>query len=138
MLKTIATPYHIRTLFELMLSSGKTNQIYILTIINNLIKNKVPLQVFYQALGEPFDLLNRHSVDDSQIDENQLLFIDGLTNPLSKFFYAYAIQVRRGNMEVKNDELYCLSRRLLKMALQVQEFDDFAIKQAFSNAMLKI
>ena len=64
MLKAISTPFHIKTLFELMLSSNKTNQILVLKIISNMIANKVPMQVFTQAIGDPFDFLKRHSLVD--------------------------------------------------------------------------
>ena len=53
MLRRIATPYHLRLLFELLLVVKPTSKLRLIKIIKNLQKAQVPSTVFQSALKDP-------------------------------------------------------------------------------------
>ena len=53
MLSTIATPYHLRLLFELLLRVSPKSKLKLIKIIKNLYTTKLPASVFQNALKEP-------------------------------------------------------------------------------------
>lgn len=53
MLRTIATPYHLRILFELLLVVSPKSKLKLIKIIKNLHKVQLPATVFQSALEEP-------------------------------------------------------------------------------------
>lgn len=48
--KVVANPYHLRTLFELMMVISPKNQINVLKIVHNLLLTKLPLVVLDEAI----------------------------------------------------------------------------------------
>ena len=53
MLCTIATPYHLRLLFQLLLTVSPKSKLKLIKIIKNLYIAKLPTSVFQNALKEP-------------------------------------------------------------------------------------
>lgn len=53
MLRTIATPYHLRLIFELLLIVRPTSKLRLIKIISSLYKAQIPTSVFQGALQEP-------------------------------------------------------------------------------------
>ena len=79
-LRTIATPYHLRLLFELLLVVSPKSKLKLIRIIKNLHAVQLPATVFQSALKEP--LLKE--------SEEPLLFTKGIQDPCSSFLYQYA------------------------------------------------
>ena len=61
MLRTIATPYHLRLLFELLLVVSPKSKLNILKIVRSLLANQIPSEVFIDALKKP---LFKHEEED--------------------------------------------------------------------------
>ena len=51
MLKTIATPYHLRILLELLIIVSPASKLKIIKIFETFIKNEIPEEVFNQAVS---------------------------------------------------------------------------------------
>ena len=83
MLRTIATPYHLRLLFELLLVVSPNSKLKLIKIIENLHKVQLPATVFQSALKEP--LLK---------DDQPLLLIKDMQDPCISFLYKYAVKIR--------------------------------------------
>lgn len=53
MLRSIATPYHVRLLCELLMIENPANKVRIIQLFDSHIKNRIPAHVFKDALAEP-------------------------------------------------------------------------------------
>ena len=92
MLRTIATPYHLRLLFELLLVVSPKSKLKILKIITSLIANQIPSEVFTDAFkGEP---LLDHADEPALLKNSDCSLC-------ARFLYHYAVQIRKGQQSEK-------------------------------------
>ena len=59
MLRSMSTPFHVRTLCELLVVVNPPNKLRIIKILNKLVENKIPSQVFEEAFEESDKLLTK-------------------------------------------------------------------------------
>ena len=110
MLQSVASSYHVKTLFQLLLIASPKCKLDIICIIRNLIHANLHLEKFNEALVDP--LLTT--------DDGELLFLKNMSNPLAEFLYKYAVKIRAGLVD-KEAHMYAVSKQLVKTALEVCE-----------------
>ena len=88
MLRQIATPYHLRLLFELLLVVNPKSKLKILRIIKSLHDNQLPSQLFVDAF--------KKQLFDKEPEEPMLFKgIIPSRDPCALFFYNYALLIRK-------------------------------------------
>ena len=81
MLKTIATPYHIQLLLELLIVVSPSIKLMINIVLDNFIKNDLPADVFNQAVSTSFF-------------PDKLSLVYAPKNAFSMFLFEYAVRLR--------------------------------------------
>jgi len=86
MLQKIATPYHLKTLMELLLIANNDSKVKILVIFKNLFKVNIPAKIFNDAVTDEIDL----SGFQSSTPDEFLLFNTNSESSFAKLLFTYA------------------------------------------------
>ena len=98
--KVVANPYHLRTLFELLMVISPLNKIKVLRIVHNLLVLNLPLVVFDEAILRA----SSKAIFDVFQEGQYLVFIQAFDESsksgctLIKFLYAYAFTLRNSQL----------------------------------------
>lgn len=107
MIKSMATPFHVRTLCELLLVIDPSNKMNIIKVLNKIVENKIPEQVFTEAFTENQEIIKL---------EQKPVFSGSISNTFAKFLYEYAFKIRVGACKAKG--MYSVSRQLIVLMLK--------------------
>ena len=110
MLRSIATPHHVRVLGELLIIGEMPQKVKIIELFTSLIKNKIPSKVFSDSMLEP--------LTQAAIDLPRVIFSENLENQFIKFLFNYAVHFRHGKVDYltnNSSQLYAISKSLLKL-----------------------
>jgi len=109
MLHRIANPYHLKTLFELLLTTSNKCKLKILAIFRNLFKVKIPERIFNDALTQLQVPLT--------LEADSLVFNKYCKSDLGRFLYTYAAQLSNADIlksSERTDGNYEVVKHLIK------------------------
>ena len=83
-IKQLASPYHIRTMVDLLKYCRPTDNLAILKVLKKLKDSNIPDEIFTQALNEKIEFKSA----------KKSVFSSGISNQFAKFLYEYAFEIR--------------------------------------------
>ena len=105
LIKQLASPYHIKTLVDLLKYAKPQHKLTILKVLKKLQESKIPSEIFDQSINETKQLT----------DTQESLFTQNIGNSFAKFLYDYALQIRTTPTDYEQENMFAVSKQLLQV-----------------------
>ena len=125
LIKQLASPYHIKTLVDLLKYVKPQHKLTILKVLKKLQESKLPIEIFDQPINEKEHLIDTH----------ESLFTQNISNSFAKFLYDQALKIRTTPTDYEQENMFAVSKQLLQLmqSFVSQEEIGAALELSFSS-----